>query len=141
MSRLIMGISGALALSLLSGAAELARGRDLSPIAGGGTAITAALSLSSAPADQGTLAVNRGSKADRTAGPTGSPSSTRTVSLRFDGLSDTSFLVRLPAAIANPPMTSAPSKPLLRRPMVACEPVVSVLTDVAKRLPPGRCIA
>jgi hypothetical protein len=23
---------------------------------------------------------------------------------------------------------------------VACEPVVSVLTDIAKRLPPGRCV-
>jgi hypothetical protein len=141
MSRLIMGISGALALSLLSGAAELARGRDLSPIAGGHTPIIQPLSLSPALSDEGAPMVNRGSKADRTAGPTGSPASTRTVSLRFDGFSDTSFLVRFPVAVANPPVTSAPGKPLLRRPMVACEPVVSILTDVAKRLPPGRCIA
>lgn len=141
MSRLMMGISGALALSLLSGAAELARGRDLSSIAGNRAPIADMLSLSSPPSSEGTPAVNRDSKANRTAGPTGSPASTRTVSLKFDAFSNTTFLVRIPVAVANPPVTSAPGKPLLRRPMVACEPVVSVLTDVAKRLPPGRCLA
>ena len=83
--------------------------------------------------------VNRGSKADRTVGPAGSPASMRTVSLTFDGFADTTFLVRLPVALANPPTISVPSKPVLRRPMVACEPVVSALTEVVKRLQPGRC--
>jgi hypothetical protein len=141
MSRLIMGISGALALSLISGAAEFARGRDMSPIAGNYTPVTPALSLSPALAPEGTTAVNRESKADRAAGPAGSPASTRTVSLKFEGFADTTFLVRIPTAIANPPAPSAPSKPLSRRPMVACEPAVSDLTEVAKRLQPGRCIA
>jgi len=138
MSRLIMGISGALALSLISGAAELARGRDLYSLAGNQTPVTRSL-LPALPSEA-TSAVNRDSKADRTAGPAGSPASTRTVSLKFDAFSDTTFLVRLPVAIANPPTMSAPSKPALRRPMVACEPVVSPLTEVAKRLQPGRCI-
>lgn len=141
MSRLITGISGALALSLLSGAAELARGRDLSPVAGNSTPVIQTLSLSSALSSESTTLVNRESKADRAAGPVGSPASTRTVALKLESFADTSFLVRFPVAVANPHAVPAPSKPLLRRPIVvACEPMVSVLTEVAKRLQPGRCI-
>lgn len=140
MSRLIMGISGALALSLISGVAEFARGRDLPSVAGNFTPITQALALSSRAPAGVTSSVNRGSKADRVARPTGSPATTRTISLRLDGFSDTTFLVRIPVAIANPPtIAPAPAKPAIGRPMVACEPVVSVLTEVAKRLEPGRC--
>ena len=141
MSRLITGISGVLALSLISGAAELARGRDLSPIVGNPAPIARALWLSPALASEGTTTVNRGSKADRTTGPVGSPASTRTLSLKLEAFADTTFVVRVPVAVANPRAVPAPSKPLLRRPIVvACEPAVSVLTDVAKRLQPGRCI-
>jgi hypothetical protein len=131
MSRLIIGITGALALSVISGgAAEFARGRDLSPAAQG-------LSSLSASAREAVSSVNRASKADRTSAPAGSPASTETVSLKFDGFSDTTFLFRAPVAAANLP--SAPAKPLLRKTMVACEPMVSLLTDVAKQLQPGRC--
>lgn len=137
MSQLIIGISGALALSLISGAAELARGRDLYPVAGNSAPITQALSLSSHRSAEGEPSVNRGSKADRAAPVVGSPASTRTVSLRLDSFSDTSFLIRLPVAVVSPP---APAKPAIRWPMVACEPVVSMLTEVAKRLQPGRCV-
>lgn len=143
MSRLIMGISGALALSLvsgaaISGAAEFARARDLSSIAGNSTPATQGISLS--PSAQGTPSVNRGSKADRTAALAGSPASSRTISLKLEAFSDTTFLVRIPAAVANSP-AAAPARPAIRRQMVACEPVVSVLTEVAKRLQPGRCVA
>ena len=136
MSRLIMGISGALALSLMSGAAELARGRDLSSIAGNSIITTQALALSLRSPSEGATPVNRGSKADRVTGPAGSAAATRTISLKLDGFADTTFLVRIPAAIA----TSPAAKPAIRRQTVACEPVVSVLTEVAKRLQPGRCI-
>jgi hypothetical protein len=138
MSRLMMGLSGALALFLISGAAELARGHDLPLLAGNQAPITQALALGS-PAGGASL-VNRGSKADRAVVPA-SPSSTRTVSLKFDAFADTTFLVRVPVAVANPPAVPAPAKPAMRKPMVACDPVVSVLTEVAKRLEPGRCVA
>lgn len=151
MSRLIMGISSVLALSLISGAAEFARGRDLSPIAansvlGGRASIirstTQGLSLSSNVSREETSPVNRASKADRAATLVGrAVGSTRTVSLRLDGFADTTFLVRLPVAIANPPAAVVPAKPAVRsKPMFACEPVVSILTDVAKGLGPGRCV-
>lgn len=142
MSRLIMGISGAFALSLASGAAisaaaEFTRGRDLSPIAGNSTPTTQGLSLSGSA--EGAPSVNRGSKADRAAAVAGSPASSRTISLQLEAFSDTTFLVRIPAAAANSP-AAVPARPAVRRLMVACEPVVSVLTEVAKRLQPGRCV-
>jgi hypothetical protein len=84
--------------------------------------------------------VNRGSKADRVAGPAGSPASARTVSLQLNGVLDTSFLVRIPVAAVNPTAASSPARPAIRRPMVACEPVVSVLTEGAKQLDPGSCV-
>jgi hypothetical protein len=128
MSGLIVGISGALALSLVLGAAEFA------PIAGNATPITQGRPSASSIA--GTMGVNRGSKADRVAAPAGSPALTRTISVKLDGFSDTTFLVRIPVATANSPAIRS----VIRRPVVACEPVVSVLTEVAKRLQPGRCI-
>jgi len=124
MSKLITGIFGALALSLSFGAAQFALGRDLPE---------------TAPAPAG--GINRAAKADRIAGAAGSAAQTRTIALRLDAFSDTSFLVRVPLAKA-PESPSVPpkAKPAGRRPMVACEPVVSLLTEVAKLLQPGRCV-
>ena len=126
MSRLIMGISGAVALSLISGAAQFALGSDLQ---------------SSQPESSGgaSLMVNRGAKADRASSPSGSPAQTQTVALRLSGFSDTSFLLRVSVADGNRPQASSPAKPTARK-MVACEPVVSVLTEVARQLEPGRCV-
>jgi hypothetical protein len=138
MSRLIAGISGVLALSLLSGAAEFALGRDLPPAAE--YAEYHAPMSSSSPVE-GAPSINRGSKADRAAGPAGSPALMRTVSLQLTAFSDTTFLVRIPVAAGTPPATRAPARSTIRRSMVACEPVVSVLTEVAKQLEPGRCVA
>ena len=73
------------------------------------------------------------------------PGRTETIALRVDGLTDTSVLVRVPAAKEarsetrkgpTPPVT----KPASKRIAVACEPPVSVLTEVAKLLQPGRCV-
>ncbi|WP_298257513.1 hypothetical protein [Bradyrhizobium sp.] len=147
MSRLIMGITSVVALSLVSGAAEFARGRDLPLIAGNLAAgrhapITQGISISSNVSREGASRVNRASKADRAATQVGVVASTRTVSLQLNGFADTSFLVRIPVAIASPPAAAAPTEPAAIRSKlaVACEPVVSILTDVAKRLGPGRCI-
>ncbi len=141
MSRLIMGISGALTLSLISGAAELARGRDLSPAIGSFAPTAQAHPLSSSSLVDGISSVNRASKSDRAAALAGSPASTQTVSLKLEASSDMSILVRIPVAAAAGSPGAAPAKPAIRKLMVACEPAVSVLNEVAKRLEPGRCLS
>ena len=85
-----------------------------------------------------TTAINRAAKADRAAAVASTRGPTRTISLQLDGLSDTSVLVRIPVAQAG---RSTPewTKPGTGK-LAACEPVVSVLTDIAKRLQPGRCV-
>ena len=56
---------------------------------------------------------------------------------------NSSVLVRIPRL--QQARKSAPSAPRLiqseeRKAKVACEPMVSVLTEIAKRLQPGRCV-
>jgi hypothetical protein len=135
MSRLTAGILGAVALSLISGAAQLAFGGDFSPATPAQAQTGEPLSASAASTS--THAVNRGAKGDRAANGSSS-AATRTVSLRFDGFADTTFLLRVPVAVAVPPAATTLAKP--RRPMVACEPMVSVLAEAAKQLQPGRCV-
>jgi hypothetical protein len=146
MSRLTTGILSVFTLSLISSAAQFALGRDLSPTAHDsvaaeqGSAEQVSPSSFTPPASETlVLVINRGAKADRASGRLGSPAQTRTVSLSFSGYSDTTFLLRVPVAEANPRPRSQ-AKPPSRRQMVACEPVVSVLTEVAKQLQPGRCV-
>ena len=139
MSRLATGISGAIALVLISGAAQFAMGRDLSDVAGQlPLPNPSASNPSSSRSDA--VAVNRGAKADRAVGPAGSPAQLRTISLTLSGVLDTVVLMRIPVAAAKP-SASAPTKTITSKPMMACEPVVSVLTEVARRLQPGRCVA
>jgi hypothetical protein len=145
MSRLTTGISGAIALVLISGAAQFASGRDL-----GRDLMSATGRLS--PTDQPLFSssgspaadaatVNRGAKADRTMGPAVSPALTRTVSLKLSAFSDTTFLVRVPVAASTPAAaSSSAAKRVVPKSVVACEPMVSVLTEVAKRLQPGSCV-
>jgi hypothetical protein len=66
----------------------------------------------------------------------------RTISMKLNDLSETSVLVRVPVAQAVRPSSFVPSwtKSGNDKRAVACEPVVSVLTDVAKQLEPGRCV-
>jgi hypothetical protein len=119
-------IFGAISIALTFGAAQLALGRDLS-------------GLGQPASGTSEATINRGAKADR-AGLVHSGMPTRTVSLRPDGLPDTSVLVRIP--LVEQARGGAPSmmKSGDRRMAAACEPVVSVLTDIAKRLQPGRCV-
>ena len=136
MSQLSRGIFGAIAVSLTFGAA-LAAGRDLAEIqnpAGNSQVVNTS------------EAINRAAKADRADGVVGSAAPTRTISLRQGVLTDTSVLIRvlirLPVTQEARNNVPAPAvvKPQARKATVACEPPVSVLTEVAKRLEPGRCI-
>ena len=133
MSQITKAIFGAIAVTLTLGAVQFASGHDLTD-------------RWQAVTDTPETIINRTGKTDRAAGVAGSAAQTRTISLRLDSLSDTSILVRVP--VAKKPETEArngPAAPSLfksgdRKMTVACEPMVSVLTEVAKRLEPGRCV-
>jgi hypothetical protein len=129
MSQVFSGILGAIAVSLSFGAAQFAAGSDLRG------------QQDAAPVAEAT--VNRQAKADRADAPAVSLK-TQTISVRVDGLSDTSILVRVPVAQTRKEARNTPAAPTVsKQPVartVACEPVVSVLTEVAKQLPPGRCV-
>lgn len=137
MPQLTIGIIAAFALSLTFGAAQFASGRDLYEAAPVGLK-----NLLTEPLTAGGNAVNRGAKSDRVTGVLGSPAQTRTIALRLEGFADTSFLLRVPVAngATNSSSTRLRTSPGERKLTVACEPVVSILTEVAKRLQPGRCV-
>jgi hypothetical protein len=123
------GIFGAVAIALTLGAVQFASGQDLT----GRQQANAASMVST---------INRDAKADRGARLVASAARTQTISLQVNGLSDTSVLVRIPAAGIARSGGSAPSlvKSGGSTTTVACEPMVSVLTEVAKQLAPGRCV-
>jgi hypothetical protein len=145
MSHLSNGIFGALAVSLTFGAIQFASGSDLGAFR---------KDLAPTAAQANSYAVNRSAKSDRgmiaSASDRVAQTNSQTLSFRLDSLADTSVLMRLPSATpavqanAATPKTDRASGSLLsqgdRKSTVACEPVVSVLTDVAKRLAPGRCM-
>ena len=123
------GIFGAVAISLMLGAVQFASGQDL----------TGRQQISTDPT---VSTINRAAKADRGTRLVAPAARTQTISLRLQGLSDTSVLVRIPAAEIARSGASTPSmvKSGGGTTAVACEPVVSVLTEVAKQLEPGRCV-
>ena len=121
------GILGALAIVASFGAAQLALGESL----------TVGLRATGAP-DQG---VNRSTKGDRSMMVAEPVAPTKTVAFHVDRLPDTSILVRVP--MSREARSSGPLSLQLkdqRKMAVACEPMVSVLTEIAKRLQPGRCV-
>lgn len=132
MSQISKVLFGALAISVACGAMQLAFGHDLM-----GTQVSAPV----APA----TGINRAAKADRDAVKPAS-AQTQTVALRLNGMPDTSVLVRMPAAkgAVKEEARDRPASSMMksgdRKTAVACEPVVSVLTEVAKSLQPGRCV-
>ena len=121
------GIFVALAVSATLGAAQLASGHDLI----GRRQVAATVS------EEG---VNRAAKANRDVARVAPAGRNRTIALRFKELADTSVLVRVPVKeeARNRPVT--PMKSGKSKNAVACEPPVSVLTEVAKLLEPGRCV-
>ena len=129
MSKLTAGVLGTIAISLTFGAVQVALGRDLSV---GTQALSGTQSA----------AVNRAAKSDRVAGTVRLSDPTQTISLQLNGVSDTSVLVRIPTAQAghNGSLLPPALKSGTGAPTLACEPVVSVLSEVAKLLPPGRCV-
>lgn len=92
----------------------------------------------------GAAGINRAAKGDRDANIPQSAQSARTVLLKVDSLADTSVLVRIPvqkeAGNLAPAQPSAKPAAGKSKRIVACEPPVSVLTEVAKLLQPGRCV-
>lgn len=133
-SGLAKGIFGAAALSLTF--AAVASGRDLIHNGGVIPPDSSEAGLAGIPAT-----INRAAKADRAALASGPVRRTQTVALRLNDLADTSVMIRVPVARNVP---RAPASLLIKsgesKHTIACEPVVSVLTEVAKRLQPGRCV-
>jgi hypothetical protein len=133
MSQISRAGFGAIAISLTLGAAQFASGHDLT------AGLGADLGIASAGAQTG---VNRAAKADRVTAAAAPSAPTRTISIRLDSLADTSVLIRIPLVkeARNGPPAPVLSKPGDRKLAVACEPVVSTLTEVARLLQPGRCV-
>ena len=128
MSQIRKSFFGAAAIMLTLGAVQFASGHDLAD-------------RWQAMTDKPGHDVNRAAKADRLANVKPAAVPTRTVTLRLNDLADTSVLLRVPLVEARnvkPPVL--PKQNQTRRPTVACEPVVSSLTEVAKLLQPGRCV-
>jgi hypothetical protein len=135
MSKLHNVIVGLAALAVALGAVQIASGSDLIVPQRGSS------QTESRPVGD---IVNREGKADRGlfAG-TLAPSNT-TFSIYAGNASGTYVLVRVPGVVTPLETARGSSQPAALRPardlMTACEPVVSVLTAVARTLPPGRCV-
>ena len=130
MLQIFKAILAALAVTATFGAFQLASGHDLA----GRRQVAAAAPAAAAD-------VNRAGKADRSA-LRAAQRQTETITIRSVGLDDTSVVVRVPVAqeaVRNRPPPPA-AKPGPSKNAIACEPPVSVLTEVAKLLQPGRCV-
>lgn len=133
---------GLIAISLTLGAVQFASGHDLTGgfAAGFTTGFATGTATASAPRKQDE--VNRAAKADRLEAVAASSVPMRTISLRLGDLADTSVVFRIPSAVQSRsvPRPPLPAKPAERKLTMACEPVVSALTEAAKLLQPGRCV-
>lgn len=122
------------------GAVQLASGHDLADR----WQAVADTPIQDVPSQNAGHNVNRSGKADRFAEIKQAPVPTRTVSMRLNDLAETSVLLRVPAVIetgnAKPPVLLQNLTPARNRQTIACEPMVSSLTEVAKLLQPGRCV-
>ena len=139
MSNLSNGILGTLAAAITFSAIQFASGNDLSAMArdshNEGRAVQSSMV-------EGQSSVNRSAKADRFAGAARPSGQDKTFLFRVDHMPDTSVLVRVFAVRIEPSISSGRTTKtaISKRSTLACEPVVSVLTDVAKVLEPGRCL-
>ena len=128
MSYTVNGILGVVAVVATFGAVQFASGHDL----------TVGMRSSDTPLQE---EVNRTVKADRAAVAAAMPAQARTISIRLERLPNTSIVVRLPAA--REARSTGPAlfiKSGERAAAIACEPMVSVLTEVVRQLQPGRCV-
>ena len=138
MSQIFKAILGALAVTSTLGAVQFASGQALeSDLAGRFQALSE---------PRGATEINRTAKGDRDAFVPSTAGPARTVMMKVDSLADTSILIRIPAEKEarnlepTQPGVKPPSRNNAKRMAVACEPVVSVLTEVAKLLQPGKCV-
>lgn len=144
MANVASGILGAVAATLAFGAVhlEVATGNDLVGFAQPGS-VTVGITHppGGMSVDQN---VNRSAKGDRDIAV--QPSGGKTISFKVPGADNASVALRMPAGDAADARRSLPvparveKGSALDRKQVACEPVVSALTEVAKQLAPGRCI-
>jgi hypothetical protein len=139
MSQIKKGFLGAVAIAATLGAVQLASGHDLAQ-RWQAVADVPSHGIHVAPSHN----VNRVGKADRLGELKPAAVPTRTVSMRLNDLPDTSVLLRVPAVIesgnAKPPLLLQNQKKVRTKLTIACEPMVSSLTEVAKLLQPGRCV-
>ena len=129
MSQIFKAILAALAVTATFDAVQLASGHDLI----GGRQLASTI-----PAAD----VNRAAKVDR-ATLKAATGQSETITIRSVGLEDTSVVVRVPVAqdeVRNRPAPPAARPGPTKKMTLACEPPVSVLTEVAKLLQPGRCV-
>jgi len=138
MSYMRTGILGVIAVSASFGAVQLASGHDLD-FTIGLKAFAATTAEHATPVE----AVNRSAKTDRAAGAVAPADLMQTISIHVDRVADSSVLVRIPRP--QQARKTAPVAPRLiqseeRKATLACEPMVSVLTEIARRLQPGRCV-
>lgn len=134
MSKVSSLVLGMVAGATMFGAIQYASGNDLR-----GT-----LTDSDKAAPSG---VNRAAKGDRASLITTQNEQSQTLSFRVQGLSDTSVLLRMGVApVVAPTKNEAvnirplPMNAKPQRAAVGCEPPVSVLSEMAKMLQPGRCV-
>ena len=127
MSQIRKAFLGAVAITLTLGAVQFASGHDLA-------------NHWAAVSQQPSHIVNRAAKADHLADRKPFAVPTKTVSLRLNDLADTSVLLRIASAQARTIKPPTLLRNQSRKPTIACEPMVSALTEVARLLPPGRCV-
>src|ERR1700760_3890127 len=102
MSQKVLGMLGAVAVSVACGAVQLASGHDLT------VGLAASGEHAAAPS------VNRTAKADRAAIVADAKTTTRTVAIHVERVPDTSVLVRLPMAQAG--RGAQPASPVFLKP-------------------------
>jgi hypothetical protein len=125
------GVAALIAGTAAVSATQIALGNDLKSGFG-----SVAVSTQQNPIAQ--QDVNRGAKSDRLTMATSiSPSATMT--FKVPGLANTLIVTRIPTAAARPITPSNGPASSARQP-VACEPPVSVLTDIAKFIGPSHCV-
>jgi hypothetical protein len=147
MSYLASGTLGVVAGMLALGAVhlEVSAGNGLLGPAQRGEVTIPAKADAITDSDAITINVDRSAKGDRD--PVSPAGSGVTISFKVPGSSDSSVMVRMPSGDAADALRKAPASTTgtskgssaAARP-VACEPVVSVLTSVARQLAPGRCV-
>jgi hypothetical protein len=138
MSQKAKGIFAVVAVSLTFGAVQLAFGHDLTSrfksFAGASEDNAQTVGLAA------NEAVNRSAKADRLAPTAAQSAATQTITFHVDRLPETSIVIRIPARNEGSAAPASFQGKDEHKAAIACEPVVSVLTEIAKRLQPGRCV-